>query len=170
MKKNLTKLFGITVLVMVIGFTALFAGACVGGPPPEEPPPPPAAPEPDPPPPPPAPAILQEYHDSYTRHHNDLILDQAQRYAVQRGDTLVSIARRFYSDGSFYPLIYGASTEIPDPDRIEVGIILIIPDLDLNMNDEKAKKSLSELILEMAGIEEHRGRTGTATMLRNHIK
>jgi hypothetical protein len=167
MKNNFTKLFGITVLVMVIGFTALFAGACVSEPPPEAAPPPPAAPEPDPPPP--APAILQENHDSYTRH-NGFILDRAQHYTVQRGDTLVSIARRFYSDGSLYPLIYGASTEVPDLDRIETGIILVIPDLELNMNDARAKKSLDELMLELAGIEDHRGRTGTAAMLRDHIK
>jgi hypothetical protein len=161
MKNNLTKLFGITALVTVIGFSALFAGACKS----EPPPPPPEAP------PPPAPVeIIQEYHASYTWHHNDFILDRSQRYTVQSGDTLESVARRFYQDGSLYPLIFGASNQIPDPGRIEAGTILIIPNLELNMNDAKAKKSLDELILELAAIEEHRGRTGTAAMLRNHSR
>ncbi|MDR0455671.1 MAG: LysM peptidoglycan-binding domain-containing protein, partial [Treponema sp.] len=167
--KNLAKLFGITALVTVIGFTALLAGAC-GSTPPEAPPPSPApaAPPPPPPPPPPTPAITQEYHDAYTRHHNDIILDRAQRYTVQREDTLVSIARRFYQDGSLYPLIFAASDEVADPDIIAVGVTLIIPELAVNLNDERARKSLFTLILEMADIEEHRGRNETAVMLRNH--
>jgi LysM repeat protein len=163
--KNLAKLFGIIVLVTVIGFTALLAGACVSNPPP----PPPAAPPPSPPPPPP-PEIIQEYHDAYLRHHNDIILDRAQKYTVQEGDTLVILARRFYQDGSIYPLIFAASDEIADPDRIEVGVILTIPELAVNFDDAKAKKSLDEIIMEIATIEEHRGRQETATMLRNHTK
>jgi LysM repeat protein len=163
--KNFTKLFGITLFVMVIGFTVLFAGACKSEPHPEPPPP-----QDDPLPPPPPPEILEEYHEAYIRHHNDIILNQSQSYTVQSGDTMVIIARRFYSDSSLYPLIFGASDEVSDPDRIEVGTILTIPDLELNWNDAKAKKSIDELILEMAGIEEHRGRNNTAAMLRNHIK
>jgi hypothetical protein len=103
-------------------------------------------------------------------HHNDIILDRAQSYTVQRGDVLVSIARRFYQDGSLYPLIFAASDEISDPDRIEVGVTLTIPELAANLNDQKARKSLFELILEMAAIEEQRGRKETAEMLRNHTK
>jgi LysM repeat protein len=164
--KNLPKLFGITVLLAVIGFSALFVGACKSEPPPQ-PPPPPAAP---PLPPPAPPAILEEYHDAYLRHHNDIILNQSQSYTVQKDETLVIIARRFYKDGSIYPLIFGASDEVADPDRIEVGTVLTIPDLELNWNDAKAKKSIDELILEIAEIEEHRGRKETAEMLRNHTK
>jgi hypothetical protein len=161
MKKTL-KFLGIIALVTVIGFSALFAGACKSEPPP---PPPPEAP------PPPAPVeIIQEYHDAYLRHHNDIILDNAQKYTVQRGDVLVSIARRFYQDGSLYPLIFAASDEVTDPDRIELGVTLTIPELAVNLNDQKARKSLFELILEMAAIEEHRGRINTAEMLRNHTK
>jgi hypothetical protein len=155
--KNFLKFFGVTVLFAVIGFTALLAG-CENNPKPKPPPPPPPA-EP-----------VQEYHDAYLRHHNDIILDRAQRYTVQRRDSLVSIAKRFYQDGSFYPLIFAASDEVADPDKIELGIILIIPDLALNLNDAKAKKSLDELMLEMAAIEESRGRKKTAEMLRNHTK
>jgi hypothetical protein len=67
-------------------------------------------------------------------------------------------------------LIFAASDEVSDPDRIEVGIVLTIPELAANLNDQKARKSLFELILEMAAIEEHRGRKETAEMLRNHVK
>jgi hypothetical protein len=104
------------------------------------------------------------------RHHNDIILDRSQKYTVQNGDTLVSIARSFYQDGSVYPLIFAASDEVADPDRIEVGVVLTIPELAVNTEDARAKKSLDEIIMEMATIEEHRGRMETAEMLRRHTK
>jgi hypothetical protein len=83
---------------------------------------------------------------------------------------MVIIARRFYQDGSLYPLIFGSSDQVADPDRIEPGTPLIIPDLALNLNDERSRKSLFTLILEMAVIEEERGRGVTAALLRNHAK
>jgi hypothetical protein len=156
--RNLTKLFRISVLVTAIGFSALFAGACKS----EPPAPPPAAPPPPP--------IVEEYHVHTRNITTIIILDRSQNYTVQSGDTLVNTARRFYLDGSLYPLIFAASDDIPDPDRIEVDTILTIPDFALNWNDARAKKSIDELILEIAGIEEHSGRNDTAAMLRNHTK
>lgn len=49
-------------------------------------------------------------------------------YVVQRGDTLYSIARRFYQDQSRWRDIWTANqTRVPDPNRLEVGTKLIIP-------------------------------------------
>ncbi|MDR0444325.1 MAG: LysM peptidoglycan-binding domain-containing protein [Treponema sp.] len=168
MKNLITKLFA---FVAVIGLTALLAAACASEPPaPQAPPPPP------PPPPPPTtvplpPPALEEFTASMLRHHNDVILEGAVHYTVKKGDTLVDLARRYYQDASLYPLIVAASEGVrSDPDLIEPGQELIIPKLDVNMNDEKAKKSIFEFILEMAAFEEKIGRTGAAAMLRNHTK
>ncbi|RUR72735.1 LysM peptidoglycan-binding domain-containing protein [Chlorogloeopsis fritschii PCC 9212] len=51
----------------------------------------------------------------------------SRRYTVQPGDTLWEIAARFYGDGSQYDRIAQANG-IADPDRINIGQQLIIPD------------------------------------------
>ena len=47
-------------------------------------------------------------------------------YTVVRGDTLWGIAKRFYGNGSRYPEIAKANN-IPNPDIIHVGQVLLIP-------------------------------------------
>lgn len=47
-------------------------------------------------------------------------------YTVVRGDTLWSIAKRYYGNGSKYPTIAKAN-KISNPDRIRVGQKLLIP-------------------------------------------
>lgn len=49
-------------------------------------------------------------------------------YTVVYGDTLWSIARRFLGKGSLYPLIAEANN-IPNPNIIHVGQVLIIPEV-----------------------------------------
>ena len=51
--------------------------------------------------------------------------DGGQTYTVQAGDTLESIAREFYGDGSLYTLIAEANTV--DPSALEPGQELRIP-------------------------------------------
>ncbi len=51
-----------------------------------------------------------------------------QRYQVRKGDTLGSIAKKFYADAARYPLIVAANA-IPNPDSLKVGQTLVIPDL-----------------------------------------
>jgi len=49
-------------------------------------------------------------------------------YVVQKGDTLYKLARRFYNDQSRWRDIWEANrTRVPDPDRLRVGMKLIIP-------------------------------------------
>ena len=51
-----------------------------------------------------------------------------RRYTVQEGDTLFSIAELFYGDGNQWPRIWNANrAQIPDPDLIFPGQVLVIP-------------------------------------------
>ena len=107
---------------------------------------------------------------NYNRHPSGIILDGASTYTVQSGDTLNSIARRFYQDGSLYPLIMMVSSNVVDPDRIVPQQNLTIPDLRLNMNDPTARQSINRYFTEAARVEEDRGRRGTAELIRNHTR
>ncbi|MEU4837876.1 alpha/beta hydrolase-fold protein [Nocardia testacea] len=57
-----------------------------------------------------------------------LIIPDFTRYEVVAGDTLAALASRFYGDAGLHRLIADASA-ITDPDAIEAGQQLIIPDL-----------------------------------------
>jgi nucleoid-associated protein YgaU len=51
-----------------------------------------------------------------------------RRYTVQEGDTLFGIAELFYGDGNQWPRIWNANrAQIPDPDVIFPGQVLVIP-------------------------------------------
>ena len=54
-----------------------------------------------------------------------LIVPDATRYTVVAGDTLSSLAVRFYGDAAFYPLIAKVNG-IADPNVINVGHVLVI--------------------------------------------
>ena len=166
----------IFISMLILAILLIGVGACKTEPKPQ-PAPPPAVQEPPPPPP------AEEYHpptpppeevwdlDKYfNRNQKNIILDGAQSYTVQRGDTLVSIARRFYGDGSYYPLIVIASDEVTDPDRIEVGMNLTIPVLKENLDDAQAKSSLNSFFADIARLEDSRGRYGTAELMRQHTE
>jgi hypothetical protein len=58
----------------------------------------------------------------------------SRTYAIHRGDTLGSIAARFYGgDRTKYGLIVAAN-HISDPDRLKVGTVLTIPDIGIVEN------------------------------------
>ena len=109
-----------------------------------------------------------ELKDLYARHSNDLILDGAKTYTVVSGDTLSQIARRSeYRDGFYYPIILLASRDVVvDVDKIEPGMILILPDLQRNLDDPKARANIKQFLLEVAKIEDDRDRPQTAEGLR----
>lgn len=49
-------------------------------------------------------------------------------YTVERGDTLYSIARKQYGDGSLWRVISEANRDrVPDPEHLSVGTVLVIP-------------------------------------------
>jgi Tfp pilus assembly protein FimV len=131
-------------LLLFLSFFAFFA--CSSPPPP---PPPAPAPAPPPPPPPPPPAPEPEPPARTT----DLIFDGAESYTVVKGDTLSKIARKKYQNGFYYPLIMMASKDIvKDQDRIEPGMILTIPKLQVNLDDARARESMKKYFLETAAV------------------
>jgi hypothetical protein len=91
----------------------------------------------------------------YNKYHSSLILDGAKSHTVVKGDTLSAIARNEYGAGNgvFFPLIMLASSEVVlDPDLIEPGDKLTIPDLQKNLNDPAAKGQLKSFLREIADI------------------
>jgi len=105
-----------------------------------------------------------------SRYQNNVILDGAVSYTVKEGDTLSGIARQFYQDGSYYPLIMMASGGISDIDLIYPNMKFTIPNLRANMDSQAAKADINSFFLQIAQIEDQRGRRATAAMIRNHIR
>jgi len=106
----------------------------------------------------------------YKRNSSGIILDGAVSYTVKRGDTLNRIARQYYKDGSLYPLIMMASGNVSDPDKILPRMRLTIPALRVNMDDPTARQSINRYFLQIANIEQRRGRTRTAALIRGHTR
>lgn len=110
------------------------------------------------------------FNDVYKKYKNDLILDGAKSYTVGKGDMLYDISRVYYDNyGFYYPVIMLASSEIvKDPDKIKPGMVLTIPDLKANLNNEKARIAIKGVILDCADLEERRNRNKAAKEMRNH--
>jgi len=62
------------------------------------------------------------------------------------------------------------SYAVTDPDLILPGTVLTIPNLNINMNDAEAKESIKRFFLNIAAIEEQRGRRGTAMLIRSKVQ
>jgi LysM repeat protein len=95
-----------------------------------------------------------------------LIIDNAEYYMVKSGDTLTRIARTKYGRGNafFFPLIMAASNgerlvDIVDPDNIEPGMELIIPNLEENCTNPEIRGRLKTLLLSVSEIYEKRPET-----------
>jgi nucleoid-associated protein YgaU len=134
-------------------------------PPPPAPAVQPAPPPPPPPPPPPAPSEEQVY-ETYS---SDLILDGAKSYTVVQTDTLSKITRANYGgkNGYFFPIIMLASREtITDPDLLEPGMVLTIPDLQKNLDDPGARAKLKEFLNEIAGVYDRKNQPAIRDQLR----
>jgi hypothetical protein len=95
----------------------------------------------------------------YDAYREALILDGAQSYTVVRGDYLAAITRKFYSgdNGYFFPLIMLASSEmVLDPELIEPGMVLTIPNLQKNLDDPTARMYLKGFLRDMADVYEQK--------------
>jgi len=107
----------------------------------------------------------------YSRYSSDLILDGATQYTVRGGDTLVNISRSLYHDPYYYPVIMLASRDVVlDPDKIQPGMVLTIPDLQRNMANARSRAAIKGVIEDCARIEDDRGRSATAAGLRQHAQ
>ncbi|MDR1098983.1 MAG: LysM peptidoglycan-binding domain-containing protein [Treponema sp.] len=105
----------------------------------------------------------------YDTFRDELILEGAKSYTVVQGDTLSAITRRNYGgkNGYFFPLIMLASSDVVlDPDSIEPGMALTIPDLEKNLSNSQARKKLQKFLEEIARIYDKKGREET----RNRLK
>jgi hypothetical protein len=157
----ISRIAGIIALVAVIVFS--FA-ACVSPPPPTPAPAPQAepAPEPPPPPPPPPPAVVQDVA------RTTLIMEGARNYTVKEGDTLVEIAKQFYNNGYYYPIIFLANVgKTQDADKIEPGMQFLIPDLQRNLNDAGARGVVKLTLMGSVPFENSRHREKTANGMRD---
>ena len=110
-----------------------------------------------------------ELKDLYARHSGALILEGAKTYTVVSGDTLAQIAGKSdYRSGFYYPIILLASRDVVvDADKINPGMKLIIPDLQRNLDDPKARANIKQFLLDVAKIEDNRKRSETAKGLRD---
>lgn len=76
---------------------------------------------------------IKQVDAAYADLTADLSVDSSlpvpsQTYVVKSGDTLSKIAKHFYGDAGQYMKIFKANTsQLSDPDKIQVGQELVIP-------------------------------------------
>jgi hypothetical protein len=122
-----------------------------------------------------APADEQEdvnlsFETVYNKYEGRLILDGATDYVVVSGDTLTRISRTNYGadNGYYFPLIMLASNHVvQDPDLIEPGMRLSIPDLQRNLDDSGARQAMKDFFIEIADVYEWKSTNEERTVLRN---
>ncbi|HEY9311286.1 LysM peptidoglycan-binding domain-containing protein [Williamsia sp.] len=73
----------------------------------------------------------------------------AKKYKVVSGDTLSALAKRFYGDADLFEVI-AIANELPDPDVIRTGQVLLIPGLTKKYK-VVAGDTLSELAAKFYG-------------------
>jgi hypothetical protein len=122
-----------------------------------------------------APAPEQEevnlsFESVYNKYQNKLILDGATDYVVKSGDTLTRISREKYGTGKgyYFPLIMLASNDVvQDPDLIEPGMHLAVPDLQRNLDNADARQAMKEFFTDIAGVYEQKTQDETRPILKN---
>ena len=97
---------------------------------------------------------------------NGLILNGASNYTIRSGDTLSAIARGQYNNGFLFPLIDMANDVVVDYDLIYPDDVLIIPNLEANRNDARARANFRDYLRTVADSEVRRNRPDTANGLR----
>jgi len=110
----------------------------------------------------------------YSMYYNKLDLSEAQSYTVQKGDTLSQITRNFYGsltdvgvagtrNGFYFPILMLASSNagIVDPDLIEPGMKLTIPDLKKNLANSGARKAIKDCLNDVSYVYNKKGQSAT---------
>jgi LysM repeat protein len=110
---------------------------------------------------------LNQIYDAF---RTKLDLSGAQEYTVKAGDNLSQIARNFYgsltgvgaagsNNGFYFPVIMLASdSHIVDPDRIEPGMKLKIPDLRKNLDNPVSRKAIKDCLNDVAYVYNKKGK------------
>jgi len=99
-----------------------------------------------------------------------LVLDGAANYTVVSGDTLAEIAARRYGGTNmyFFPLIRLANSGVvSDPDLIEPGTNLVIPQLQANLNSVSANALVRAEMLRTASQYDRQSKPNAAAKLRS---
>ena len=115
----------------------------------------------------------------YNAYRSKLDLTGAQDYTVVSGDTLTQITRKFYgsltgvgsagpNNGFYFPVIMLASgSKIVDPDLIEPGMKLKIPDLKKNLANSGSRKAIKDCLNDVSYVYNRKGDTSTEKGLKN---
>jgi hypothetical protein len=117
-----------------------------------------------------APLTQQEVYEKYS---DDVILEGAKTYTVIKNDSLAKITKGQYgsNNGYFFPLIMLASRDtVSDPDLIEPGMKLTVPDLQRNLNDPHARQKIKEFLDEIADVYNDKPEKGWGEENRKHLK
>ena len=105
----------------------------------------------------------------YNQYRGKLDMTGAQEYEIKSGDTLTQITQRYYggltdvgkagaSNGFYFPVIMLASdTNIVDPDFIEPGMKLKIPDLKRNLTASSSRKAIKDCLMDVAYVYNRKG-------------
>lgn len=110
--------------------------------------------------------------DVFQNHSQTLVLEGAKEYKVQYGDTLSKIANKFYGKGNgyYFPIIMLASADtVQDPDTIEPGMVLTIPDLNKNLKETSVHPKLKEFFIEIADVYKNK-KTASAPTIRRELQ
>ena len=112
-------------------------------------------------------------HQIYSAYRGKLDMTGAEDYTVERGDTLTQITRKFYgnladvgaagpNNGFYFPVIMMASdSSIVDPDLIEPGMKLKIPDLKRNLASATSRKAIKDCLNDVAYVYNKKGNSAT---------
>lgn len=102
-------------------------------------------------------AAFAKVYDEYAK---SLILDGATNYTVKSGDTLSAITTEKYGNGKgyYFPVIMLASSDVVlDPDLIQPGMVLKVPNLEKNLKDPVAKGKLKDFFKEISNVYKKKG-------------
>ncbi|GHV62780.1 hypothetical protein AGMMS49587_10650 [Spirochaetia bacterium] len=99
--------------------------------------------------------INDTFESVYDAYRDDIILEGAEQYVVKSGDYLSRIALHFYgpnvANADYFPLIMLASPGVvADPELIEPGDRLTIPNLQRNLNDPAARGAIKKFLKDIA--------------------
>ncbi len=98
----------------------------------------------------------------YDNYFSLLNLEGAKAYTIKEGDTLSAIAKANYGDdkGYYFPMIMlGSSAVIKDPDYIQPGQELTIPDFEKNLGSTQGKAIMAPYFRDIANIYRNKGNT-----------
>ncbi|GHT68498.1 hypothetical protein FACS1894110_16150 [Spirochaetia bacterium] len=101
--------------------------------------------------------VNDSFESVYDEYRDDIILEGAEQYVVKSGDYLSRIALSFYGpnviNSDYFPLIMLASPGVvADPELIEPGDRLTIPNLEKNLNDPSARGAIKEFLKDIAHV------------------